>query len=154
MSGQEQGGEVYVALPAIAAGVAAAGLLTACGERTAESTVEPTVLPVPRTATVAANVAIPPPNAQGDPACPGSTAWGRDPSGVGVLVTYWSDGSGPVTVLVRTATGSDRSQQDMLGADDLRLFEFPDVDSGAVREVLLMTSTKRCFVRADSATFG
>jgi hypothetical protein len=155
LSGQKQGGVVYVVSSAIAAGVAAVGLLTACGQQQAEPAAQTTALPTTsRTAIAVANHASVPPNAQGDPACAGPTAWGRDPSGAGVLVTYWSDGQASVTVLVRTTTGEDRAQRDMVTPDELRLFEFPDVDNGVVREVLLMTDTKRCFVRADPATFG
>lgn len=146
----------------IATTAAAAMLLSACGQRPeAERTVEaPTpaaastdIAPVRHTAAPQAGVNVPPPNAQGDPACPTSYAWGADPRGVGILVTYWSQSDADVTVLVRTTTGVDRAQRDLLGPDMLRLFEFPDVDRSAVQEVLIMTNTQRCFVMADPATF-
>ena len=133
---------------------AAAAVGVACGQ-------QPPNLPYP-VASIApsppvravANLVAPPPNAQGDPACPGPTAWGRHPDGVGVLVSYWSEGTATVTVLVRTVTGNDRAQAALLERDELRLYEFPDVDNAAVREVLLMTDTRRCFVLSDPATFG
>jgi hypothetical protein len=144
-------------MPAMTVAAVAAGLLMACGPQPT-STPPPAVnspAPAPQSAAAVASVAAAPvPNAQGDPACPGSTAWGRDPSGVGVLVTYWSDDTAPVTVLVRTTSGNDRSQRALLGPDELRLFEFRDVDHAAVREVLVMTNTRRCFAVADPATFG
>lgn len=94
-----------------------------------------------------------PPNAAGDPACPPSQAWGRQPEGSGVLVTVWSHDPAAVTVLVRTASGTDVADRAVLGRDDLRLFEFPKIDPTVVREVLIMTSTQRCFAIADPVTF-
>jgi hypothetical protein len=100
----------------------------------------------------AANVGVPP-NADGDPACPSSLAWGRQPEGRGVLVTVLADDTTAVTVLVRTSTGVDVAERALLDRDDLRLFEFPNVDPTVVREVLIMTNTQRCFAVADPQTF-
>lgn len=94
-----------------------------------------------------------PPNADGDPACPPSQAWGRQPEGSGVLVTVWAHDTTDVTVLVRTASGADMAARAVLDRDDLRLFEFPKIDATAVREVLIMTNTQRCFAIADPTTF-
>jgi hypothetical protein len=94
-----------------------------------------------------------PPNADGDPACPSSQAWGRQPEGTGVLVTVWSNESSAVTVLVRTRAGVDIADRAILDRGDLRLFEFPKIDAAAVREVLIMTNTQRCFAVADPLTF-
>lgn len=105
-------------------------------------------------ASVAANHAAVPPNADGDPACPPSQAWGREPEGLGVLVTVWAERSTSVTVLVRTQGGADIAERAVLDTDDLRLFEFPKIDATAVREVLIMTSTQRCFAVADPSTFN
>jgi len=155
LSGLRRGGVVHVEKAAMLGVVSAAGLLVACGQQGSDSPVETAAVAASRTAAAAvASFVAPPPNAQGDPACPQSTAWGRDPRGAGVLVTHWSDAAATVTVLVRTVTGSDRAQRDMLGPEELRLFEFPDIDDAAVRDVLLMTDTRRCFVLADPATFG
>jgi hypothetical protein len=101
-----------------------------------------------------ANTAALPPNADGDPPCPASDAWGTNPFGAGIVVTHTSDDTEPVTVLVRTATGSDRAQRALLGPSELRLFEFTDIDQAAVSEVLIMTNTRRCYVTADPAALG
>ncbi|MGE2714747.1 hypothetical protein ACQI4L_11860 [Mycolicibacterium litorale] len=105
-------------------------------------------------ATAAASDRSIPPNADGDPACPPSQAWGRQPEGPGVLVTVWAHDATAVTVLVRTASGADIADRAVLDRDDLRLFEFPKIDADAVREVLIMTSTQRCFAVADPTTFN
>jgi hypothetical protein len=103
-------------------------------------------------ASVAANHGVPP-NADGDPACPPSLAWGRHPGGGGVLVTVLADDATAVTVLVRTRTGADIADRETLDRGDLHLFEFPRIDAAAVREVLIMTNTQRCFAVADPLTF-
>jgi hypothetical protein len=154
--------------------IAAALLAPACGYRLdagesrsdTSATVRPTMVaaadtmsaassspPVHRVTATPARAAVPP-NAQGDPACPPMQAWGRDPSGQGVLVTYWAQDYEAVTVLVRTTTGTDRAQRAVLHRDELRLFEFPEINATAVREVLIMSNTARCFAIADPATFG
>jgi hypothetical protein len=145
---------VYVETSAMVVAAAAAVVVTACGQPPSESPAATASVAAAQPVTAVASVATPPPNAQGDPACPGSTAWGRDPGGVGVLVTYWSDAPSGVTVLVRTVTGSDRAQRATVDFDELHFFEFPDIDNTTVREVLLMTDTRRCFVVADPDTFG
>ncbi|BBY16143.1 hypothetical protein [Mycolicibacterium litorale] len=103
-------------------------------------------------ASIAANHAVPP-NADGDPACPPSQAWGRQPEGPGVLVTVWAEDSTAVTVLVRTDSGADIAERGMVDREDIRLFEFPKIDASEVREVLIMTNTQRCFAIADPMTF-
>lgn len=145
---------MHVELPATTVAAVAASLVLGCGQQQSTPPVSEVEISPSRAVTAVASVAAPAPNAQGDPACPASVAWGRDPRGVGVLVTYWSDVTTPVTVLVRTTTGSDRTQRALLDPDELRLFEFPEIDHTAVREVLVMTNTRRCFAVADPATFG
>ena len=135
---------------------AAAAATVACGPPSAPERAEPVHIsdPVPAVAAaVAAPVALPP-NADGDPPCPRADAWGRNPFGAGLLVTHWSDDTAPVTVLVRTRAGSDQAQRALLGPGELRLFEFPEIDQTVVDEVLIMTSTRRCFVSADPAALG
>ena len=105
-------------------------------------------------ASVAAGNLGVPPNADGDPACPSTLAWGRQPEGGGVLVTVLVDDATAVTVLVRTSTGVDVADRATLDRGDLRLFEFPRIDAAAVREVLIMTNTQRCFAVADPLTFN
>lgn len=127
----------------------------ACGPKAATEPVRPmhTVAPAPPVAAIAAPVALPP-NADGDPPCPVADAWGKDPFGAGILVTHWTDDTAPVTVLVRTRSGTDQAQRAMLGPGELRLFEFPEIDESAVSEVLVMTNTRRCYVNADPAALG
>jgi hypothetical protein len=146
---------VHVRMSAIVVGAAAATV--ACGSPSASAPAEPVrtfePAPAPVAAAIGSTVALPP-NADGDPPCPAPNAWGKDPSGTGVLVTHWSDDTAPVTVLVRTRAGSDQAQRALLGAGELRLFEFPDIDEAAVSEVLIMTNTRRCYVTADPAAPG
>ena len=47
----------------------------------------------------------------------------------------------------------DVADRATLDRGDLRLFEFPRIDAAAVREVLIMTNTQRCFAVADPLTF-
>ncbi|MBO0676218.1 hypothetical protein JRC04_01935 [Mycolicibacterium sp. S2-37] len=94
-----------------------------------------------------------PPNAQGDPACASPLAWGRHPQGRGVLVTVLAQNPTTVTVLVRTHSGTDVAERAVLQRNDLRLFDFPDVGTDTVSEVLIMTNTARCFAVVDRATF-
>jgi hypothetical protein len=150
----------------VAAAVAVAVTVTGCGYRM--GAVSPAVPsdPVQVTATAAAairtgtDVSAPiqvdqahPPNAQGDPACASPLAWGRQPQGHGVLVTVLAKNPTTVTVLVRTHTGVDVAERAVLGRNDLRLFDFPDVRTDSVHEVLIMTNTARCFAVVDRATF-
>ncbi|WP_193048382.1 hypothetical protein [Mycolicibacterium baixiangningiae] len=114
----------------------------------------PQAPPIRHNASIATNDSAVPPNADGDPACPPSQAWGREPEGLGVLVTVWAKDSTVVTVLVRTRGGVDISERAALDRDDIRLFEFPKIDATAVREVLIMTNTRRCFAIADPSTFN
>lgn len=147
---------MHVAITTFVIG-AAAGATIACGPPTASQptsvvrTLRP--LPVPAAAAVGSPV-MRPPDADGDPGCPAADAWGRDPLGTGILVTHLSDDTATVTVLVRTRAGSDQAQRALLNPGELRLFEFPGIDVGAVSEVLIMTNTRRCYVSADPAALG
>jgi hypothetical protein len=134
---------------------AAAAATFACGSRPVNEQADlmQTFEPAPVVAPVGSPVALLP-NADGDPPCPADDAWGKDPFGAGILVTYWSDDTAPVTVLVRTKVGSDQTQRARLDPGELRLFEFPDIDQAAVSEVLIMTNTRRCYVVADPAALG
>jgi hypothetical protein len=147
---------VHVGLSAIVVGAVVAATV-ACGPRSASELAASVHTPVPVPTTAAAAIRAPvalPPNADGDPPCPVADAWGKNPFGSGILVTHRSDDTAPVTVLVRTRAGSDQAQRVLLGPDELRLFEFPDIDQAAVTEVLIMTSTRRCYVTADPAALG
>jgi hypothetical protein len=151
---------VHVGMSAIVVGSAAVATV-ACGPALTNAptdapaelvrTFEPAQAPI--AAPIGSTVALPP-NADGDPACPAADAWGKDPFGTGILVTHWSDDTAPVIVLVRTKVGTDQAQRAVLDPGELRLFEFPDIDHAAVSEVLIMTNTRRCYVRADPAALG
>jgi hypothetical protein len=152
---------VHVGMSAVIAG-AVVIVTAACGPQPAAEPAQPmhsgeptpvAVEPTPAAAAVRGPIALPP-NTDGDPPCPVADAWGNDPFGAGILVTHWSDDTAPVTVLVRTKTGTDQAQRAMLGPGKLRLFEFPGIDQSVVSEVLIMTNTRRCFVRADPAALG
>jgi hypothetical protein len=151
-----QGGLVHVGISVFVVGAAAAATV-ACGAPSNVAPTEPvhtmSPAPTPAAASVRAAVALPP-NADGDPGCPDADAWGRDPFNAGILVTHWGDDSSPVTVLVRTKSGSDQAQRALVNRGELRLFEFPDIDEAAVSEVLIMTNTRRCYVSADPAALG
>lgn len=150
---------MYTGMPVIVVAAAAAATLAACGPAEPSKPAAPATMTAAQPAAVVAvkagaNSAALPPNSDGDPGCPASDAWGKNPFGTGIVVTHLSDDTAPVTVLVRTANASDRAQHAMLNPGELRLFEFPDVDKTAVAEVLIMTNTRRCFVAADPAALG
>lgn len=156
----------------VAAAIMIAVTVSGCGYRMGAMPPEGVSVGAPLTATAAVSVrlgdevpqthagvaSIPvdqalPPNAQGDPACASPLAWGRQPQGPGVLVSVQAQRPTTVTVLVRTNTGADVAERAVLDRNDLRLFEFPDIGFDAVREVLIMTATARCFAVADPVTF-
>ncbi len=147
---------MHVGISVLVAGAAAVATV-ACSRA---STLEPaapvrTTDPVPAVAAAAVRAPLAlPPNADGDPSCPTADAWGKNPFGAGILVTHWSDDTAPVTVLVRTKASSDRAQRAVVSPGEVRLFEFPDIDKAVVSEVLIMTSTRRCYVAADPAALG
>jgi hypothetical protein len=147
---------VHAGMFAIAIGATAIAMV-ACDSLSPGEPAEPAPTSLPAPAHAAASIDAPvalPPNADGDPPCPAADAWGREPSGAGILVTHWSDDSARVTVLVRTKVGRDQAQRAALNAGELRLFEFPDIEESAVSEVLIMTDTRRCYVSADPAALG
>jgi hypothetical protein len=147
---------VHVGISAIAVGATAIATV-ACDSLSGSqpSSPSPTLPPVPAQAVMSIHAPVTlPPNADGDPPCPAADAWGREPSGAGILVTHWSDDTARVTVLVRTKVGRDQAQRAHLGPGELRLFEFPEIDEAAVSEVLIMTDTRRCYVSADPAALG
>jgi hypothetical protein len=149
-----RGGVVDVGLSVVTIGAVVIATV-ACGPQSAPQPARPmpTVAPAPTAAAIRASIALPP-NVDGDPPCPVADAWGNDPFGAGVLVTHLSDDTAPVTVLVRTKTGTDQAQRATLSPGELRLFEFPGIDRSAVSEVLIMTNTRRCYVSADPAALG
>jgi hypothetical protein len=93
----------------------------------------------------------PPPDAEGNPGCYYSDGWRGDGSG-GIEVWYFHEPQSlskpdKVTAVVRKKDGTNESQDATIDAgQQVHRFGFPGVDASAVQEVLLTTSTGRCFV--------
>ncbi|HUO39346.1 MAG TPA: hypothetical protein VMU34_16580 [Mycobacterium sp.] len=99
-----------------------------------------------------AQIGAGPPDADGNPACPAADSWGAGQSGI--AVSYWAHGADFVTVLVRTTRGPDVARSvSVEPGQALQLFEFPDADPTAVREVLIITNERRCYASVDPGTF-
>jgi hypothetical protein len=100
---------------------------------------------------------LPPPDAEGNPACYYADGWRGNASGAGIEVWYFHEPqslSSPdkVTALVRKKDGTNESQDaDIAAGQQAHRFEFPAVDGSAVQEVLLTTGTGRCFVIGPGA---
>ena len=91
----------------------------------------------------------PPQDQDGHPACPAYDSWRPGPNGAGITVTYWYEGTDPVTVLVRHLDGPELSQTaDNDVSQRYHDFEFLDVDPKAVTEILIISGDTSCYVRA------
>jgi hypothetical protein len=96
--------------------------------------------------------APPPPDAEGNPACYYADGWQGNASGAGISVWYFHEPQNlskpdKVTAVVRKKDGTNESQDAGIEAgQQVHHFEFPAIDKAAVQEVLLTTSTGRCFV--------
>ncbi|WP_156687473.1 hypothetical protein [Mycobacterium sp. Marseille-P9652] len=94
----------------------------------------------------------PPPDAEGNPGCYYADGWRATTSGAGIEVWYFHEPQNvakpdKVTVAVRTKDGTSPSQTaDIAAGQQAHRFEFPDVAASSVNEVLLTSSTGRCFV--------
>ena len=94
----------------------------------------------------------PPPDAEGNPACYFSDGWQGNATGAGIEVWYFHEPQNlskpdKVTAVVRKKDGTNESQDANIEAgQQVHHFEFPTIDKSAVQEVLLTTSTGRCFV--------
>ena len=128
----------------VIAAVGCLGLAAAAGEAAVSPATTPCVgLP---------SCPTPPPDAQGNPACYYRDGWDADPSGSGVDVYYFRDVSNmsnpeQVTADIRMKDGTTASQ--IAGIDPgqpVNQFQFPGIAKAAVQEVLLTSSTGRCFV--------
>ncbi|MBV9089592.1 MAG: hypothetical protein JO044_06745 [Mycobacteriaceae bacterium] len=103
----------------------------------------------------AAGGTLPPPDADGNPACPVSDAWGKAPTDNGIFITYWDDQDDFVTALVRTSFGTDFAKSASIDpVQQPLIFDFPNIDATTVREVLITTNVERCFATPDPATSG
>ncbi len=107
------------------------------------------------TGRVGAGHTPPPPDTEGNPACPDFDSWGASGGHTGIVVAYWAHGADYVTVLVRTNEGPDVARSvDVEPGEALQLFNFPDTESAAVNEVLIITNDKRCYATRDPAMRG
>jgi hypothetical protein len=94
----------------------------------------------------------PPPDAEGNPACYYADGWRANASGDGIEVWYFHEAQNlskpdKITALVRKKDGTNESQDANIDAgQQVHRFEFPGVDKTTVQEVLLNTSSGRCFV--------
>lgn|SRR5947209_672117 len=92
----------------------------------------------------------PPPDPDGNPGCYYADGW--QGSGAGIEVWYFHEPQSlskpdKVTALVRKKDGTNESQDANIDAgQQVHRFEFPTIDKSAVQEVLLTSSTGRCFV--------
>jgi hypothetical protein len=92
----------------------------------------------------------PPPDADGNPGCYYADGW--QGSGAGIEVWYFHEPQNiskpdKVTAVVRKKDGTNESQDANIDAgQQVHRFEFPTIDKSAVQEVLLTSSTGRCFV--------
>ncbi|WP_081665192.1 hypothetical protein [Mycobacterium sp. UM_CSW] len=92
----------------------------------------------------------PPPDADGNPGCYYADGW--QGSGAGIEVWYFHEPQNiskpdKVTALVRKKDGTTESQDANIEAgQQVHRFEFATIDKSAVQEVLLTSSSGRCFV--------
>ena len=99
----------------------------------------------------------PPPDAEGNPACYYADGWRENSPGAGIEVWYFHDPQNlskpdKVTALVRKKDGTNESQDANIKAgQQVHRFEFSTVDKSAVQEVLLTTSTGRCYVNGPGS---
>ena len=94
----------------------------------------------------------PPPDAEGNPACYYRDGWAAAPSGSGINVYYFREsstetGAEQLTADVRLKDGTTASQIAAIDAGQSNhQIQFPGIDKATVQEVLLTSSTGRCFV--------
>jgi hypothetical protein len=94
----------------------------------------------------------PPPDAEGNPACYYADGWRANESGAGIEVWYFHEPQNmskpdKITAVVRKRDGTNESQDaDIEAGQQVHRFEFPAIDKSSVQEVLLSTSSGRCFV--------
>jgi hypothetical protein len=94
----------------------------------------------------------PPPDAEGNPGCYYSDGWQGISSGAGIEVWYFHEPQNmskpdKVTAIVRKKDGTSETQDANIDAgQQTHRFEFPTVDKSTVQEVLLSSSTGKCYV--------
>jgi len=111
----------------------------------------------PNTATstqacVGLSICSPPPDAEGNPGCYYSDGWQANSAGAGIEIWYFHEPQNlskpdKVTATVRKKDGSSESQDANIDSgQQTHRFEFPTIDKSSVQEVLLTSSSGRCFV--------
>jgi len=94
----------------------------------------------------------PPPDAEGNPGCYYADGWRANESGAGIEVWYFHEPQNmskpdKITAVVRKKDGTNESQDaDIDAGQQVHRFEFAAIDKSSVQEVLLTTSSGRCFV--------
>jgi hypothetical protein len=88
------------------------------------------------------------PDQDGNPACAAYDGWRAGPGGAGITVTYWYEGTAPVTVRVRQQAVPDLSKTvDNDVSQRYHDFEFLDVNPETVTEVMVAAGDTTCYVR-------
>jgi len=99
----------------------------------------------------------PPPDAEGNPGCYYSDGWQGNGASAGIQVWYFHEPQNmskpdKVTALVRKKDGTNESQDANIAAgQQVHMFEFPTINQSDVQEVLLTTSTGRCYVNGPGS---
>ena len=94
----------------------------------------------------------PPPDAEGNPGCFYSDGWQANSAGAGIEIWYFHEPQNlskpdKISAVVRKKDGTNESQDANIDAgQQAHRFEFPTTDKSSVHEVLLTTSSGRCFV--------
>lgn len=94
----------------------------------------------------------PAPDAEGNPGCYYADGWQGNSAGSGIEVWYFHEPQNlskpdKISAVVRKKDGTNESQDATIAAgQQTHRFEFPTIDKSSVQEVLLTTSSGRCFV--------
>jgi hypothetical protein len=117
------------------------------------STSSSTGTPSSTPACVGLSICPPPsPDAEGNPGCYYSDGWQANSAGAGIEIWYFHEPQNlskpdKVAAVVRKKDGTAESQDANIDAgQQTHRFEFPTIDKSAVQEVLLTSSSGRCFV--------
>ena len=94
----------------------------------------------------------PPPDAEGNPGCYYADGWQANSAGGGIEIWYFHEPQNlskpdKISAIVRKKDGTTESQDANIDAgQQTHRFEFPTIDKSSVQEVLLTSSSGRCFV--------
>ena len=99
----------------------------------------------------------PAPDAEGNPGCYYSDGWQGNGAAAGIQVWYFHEPQNmskpdKVTAVIRKKDGTNESQDANIAAgQQVHMFEFPTINQSDVQEVLLTTSTGRCYVNGPGS---